>query len=323
MWYPNLKTRLYMDANTKLKRDWESQFETWSKPPGKTEQTRCDNAVSIVRNAINRWPKLANRSIKIFPQGSYRNRVNVRHDSDVDIGVLCSDTFFYHYPPDMSDSDFGISTAPYQWPEFKNDVEDALVDYLGRDLVHRGNKAFDIKENTYHVDADVVPLFEYRQYWKHGGYRAGVALQTDRESRRIENYPEILLPHWPSTPLHYENGVTKNTASIRRYKGLVRILKSLRNEMADNSIAEADPIPGFLIECLAWNTPDTHFSHNSWNERVKSTLLYLWSNTESDETCKAWFEVNNIKYLFHASQPWTRVQANGFLLSAWIYVEKS
>ena len=70
----------------------------------------------------------------------------------------------------------------------------------------------------------MVPLFEFRRYWEHGGFRAGVALIT-AQGVRIENYPERLMDSWPTTPLHYENGNSKNTATSRRYRGLVRILK--------------------------------------------------------------------------------------------------
>ena len=92
--------------------------------------------------------------------------------------------------------------------QYKGYLKSALVDRLGRAVVKRGNKAFNIRENTYRVEADVVPLFEFWQYWESENYRAGVALVTD-QGRRIENYPERLVEHWPSTPLHYENGNSK------------------------------------------------------------------------------------------------------------------
>jgi len=72
-----------------MARDWEAQFREWARPPGKTEQDRCDNAASAIRNAIKASDTLRSRSVSIFAQGSYRNNTNVRKDSDVDIGVLC------------------------------------------------------------------------------------------------------------------------------------------------------------------------------------------------------------------------------------------
>src|SRR2546427_9367803 len=38
------------------------------------------------------------------------------------------------------------------------------------------------------------------------------------------------------------------------------------------------------------------------------------------EACQAWREVNEMKCLFRAGQPWTRSDANAFLLAAWGYV---
>ncbi len=77
-----------------MNRDWESVFTTWSQGPSKTEQERAENAERQIRQAIHASEKLKNRNVKVFTQGSYRNRVNVRKDSDVDIGVVCFDTFF-------------------------------------------------------------------------------------------------------------------------------------------------------------------------------------------------------------------------------------
>ena len=113
----------------------------------------------------------------------------------------------------------------------------------------RGNKAFDLSGKTDRVEADVAPFFEHRLYRWHGSYMAGVALQPDRGGP-IVNYPQKLLDTWPSVPLHYENGVSKNTATHRRFKGVVRIAKTARNQMADAGVPAAASIPGFLIECL-------------------------------------------------------------------------
>jgi len=300
-------------------RDWESQFATWAKSPSDSETQRCENTIKAIRGAIAKSEKLKRRKIKVFAQGSYRNRVNVRRDSDVDIGVMCHDVFLAQYPPGKTRADFGNIEASYSFSQFKSELEEALVARFGSAGVHRGNKAFDIHENSYRVDADVVPLFEYRRYNENGTHIYGVALIPDSGSR-IYNYPERLMDAWPKLDLHYENAVSKNKATARAYKGVVRILKSLRNEMEATGIAAAAPIPGFLIECLVWNAPDECFKHKTWDEVVRAVLLYVWSNTKGDGTCKDWLEVNGIKYLFHSSQKWTRAQAHTFVDAAWSYV---
>ena len=165
----------------------------------------------------------------------------------------------------------------------------------------------------------MVPLFEFRQYFDNGNYRCGVALIPDKGGR-IENYPERLLASWRHTNQHYENGVAKNTATRRAFKGVVRILKSLCNEMNTLGVAAAMPIPGFLIESMAWNVPNSCFSHKTWDENVQAVLFHLWFNTQDDESCKEWTEINGIKYLFHWEQPWTRANAHTFVHAAWSYV---
>lgn len=305
---------------TKSVRDWEAVFSGWAQPPGRTEEARCENAVGAIRNAISRSPALRDRGVKVFVQGSYRNRVNVRQDSDVDVGVLCHDVFLSQLPAGKSQASFGIVDASYGFAQFKSELEDALVAHFGRAAVTRGNKAFDIKANSYHVEADVAPFFEFRQYWEDGTYRAGVALLPDDHSGRIENFPERLVEYWPAVPLHYENGVSKNTATGRRFKGIVRILKHIRNEMEERGHPTARAIPRYLLECLAWNVPNACYDGHTWDARVQAVLLHLWSSTKEVAACKSWCEVDGIKYLFHLSQPWTREQAHALANAAWDYV---
>ena len=299
---------------------WEETFEKWASPPGKTEQERCERVIRAIKTAIDRSAKLQARKILVFTQGSFRNRVNVRQDSDVDVGVMLYEYFLSQYPEGKRHADFGNSDADYSFSQFKDELEEALVDYFGRSVVTRGNKAFDIKATQTQVEADVVPLFEFRRYWENGSYRAGVALIPDNSVRRIENYPERLIDYWPSTPLHYENGVSKNTATSRRFKGLVRILKKLRIELEDAGNAQVTAIPGYLLECLTWNAPNGCFDHYTWEDRVQSVLRFLWQKTKDATLCDKWCEVDNIKYLFHPVQLWTREQAHAFINAAWDYV---
>lgn len=290
-------------------RDWEAQFREWAKPPGKTEETRCDNAVSAIKNAILSSEKLQARNISIFAQGSYRNNTNVRKDSDVDIGILCKDTFFYELPEGYTKEQFNILPARYHYNEFKNDVEKALVGYFGRSAVTRGNKAFDIHETSFHVEADLAPFFQHRRFLETGESLKGVELEPDNGVSRVINWPEQ----------HYENGVQKNKDTGTRYKSIVRVLKALSNEMTEAKV-DAGSIPGFLIECLVWNTPNSNFQNDNYRDDLYENLLFLYQNTKEDALCKKWREVSDLKYLFNTSQKWTREQANSFIVAAWHYV---
>ena len=288
---------------------WEEAFSSWAQAPSKTEQERCANAEKAVKNAIGASDKLKNRNIKVFTQGSYRNNTNVKQDSDVDIGVLCYDVFFEQLPDGYKKEDFGIISADYGYSTFKNEVEEALVSYFGRASVARGNKAFDVKENSYHVEADVAPFFEHRRYSADKLYLSGVELKPDSGGSVI---------NWPEQ--HYDNGVSKNTATSRRFKSLVRIFKSLCNYMTDKGIADAKAIPSFLLECLVWNVPNDNFGKSTYSDDVKACLTFLYSGTKTQDKCNEWGEVSELKYLFRGNQKWTCEQANKFVLSAWNYI---
>lgn len=302
-----------------MTRDWESSFVFWAQSPSKTEEERCERVINAIRNAVAESPQLQRRRIKVFTQGSFRNRVNVRQDSDVDVGVMLHDYFLSQYPDGKGHADFGNHDInDYSFAQFKNELEQALVNYFGRPAVKRGNKAFDIKASASRVEADVVPLFEFRRYWENGSYRGGVALVPDKGGR-IENFPERLVDYWPYTPLHYENGKAKNDATSRRYRGMVRILKKVRIELEAASNPAA-AVPGYLVECLVWHAPDWSFSQDTWVDRVQSVLRFLWQNTKDATLCEKWCEVDAIKYLFHMLQPWTRDQAHAFINAAWDHV---
>ncbi|MDO9540934.1 MAG: nucleotidyltransferase [Kiritimatiellia bacterium] len=296
-----------------MPRDWEAQFREWAKPPGKTEQDRCDNAVSAIRNAIKASDNLRSRGVSVFSQGSYRNNTNVRKDSDVDIGIRCTDTFFFDLPEGTTRDTYRIAPATYNYDQFKNEVEAALVTYFGRSAVKRGNKAFDVHETSYHVEADVeadvAAFFEHRRYKADGTYLEGVELRTDKENRSVINWPEQ----------HYENGVDKSNATGTRFKSIIRVLKALSNEMTGQGVGAAN-IPGFLIECLVWNVPNSNFQNSTYRADVHAALAFLFNNTRSYEDCKEWGEVSDLIYLFHAEQKWTWQQAHAFTNAAWDYI---
>lgn len=296
--------------------DWESKFRAWAKPASETEQAKQENAERMIRAAISASPKLLPKDIVVKSQGSYRNNTNVPRESDVDVYVMLRDSFWssYDFAQGFGRDALGFSNATYDYPEFKNDVEAALVEKFGRSGVRRGGKAFDIRENSYRVDADVVACLEHRRYLtrlSNGDYfyESGTEFKTDSGLRII---------NWPDQ--QYSNGVEKNQATGGRFKAMTRVLKNLRNEMSDAEIAAAKPIPSFLVECLVWNAADNAFGHESYYFDLREVLATTFNGTIGDDACKDWREVSNRKFLFHVVQPWTRQQAHAFLSAAWNYV---
>jgi hypothetical protein len=156
-------------------RDWETQLRTWAKAPGTVEQAKMETAEKEIRAAISGYPALAARNIKVFPQGSYRNRTNIPTESDVDICVVLKDVIFSDWTftegqswktPDQVAAfwrEAGLSEAAYQYAEFKNDVGGALVTHFGASAVKRGDKAFDRTAAQFQQSTRVVASCPRRQ----------------------------------------------------------------------------------------------------------------------------------------------------------------
>ena len=305
--------------------DWEPTFRDWSKPSSDSECEKQENAERMIGDAIRSYEPLQPRDIKIIPQGSYRNNTNVRQESDVDICVCCMDTFFTDYTfADYGQSEARLVDSAYTNAQFKNEVQAALEAKFGKQGVKRGDKAFDVHANTYRVDADVVAALAYRLYTKKEYSFLSENYQTPYlqppGTKFITDSGKVII-NWPEQ--HYANGVEKNKRTGGRFKFVVRAVKRLRLYLVTKKVTAAEPVPSYLIECLLYNVPDTVFGGDSYKDNVQNALLTCFSATQTDEACKAWLEVNEIKYLFHPTQPWTRQQAYDFVLAAWSYVENN
>ena len=293
----------------------EETFVSWSKGPSETETKKCSNAENAIGEAIKADRELLQLNPTVLSQGSYRARTNVRLNSDVDICIRFNQTMFYEIPRGSTKEQFGIIEPTLRFPACKNIVQRALESYFGIGTVTRGNKAFDIHANTYRVDADAVATFEHRYYTGRKNpdgthhYHSGTAFDTDKGVRII---------NWPQQ--NYDNGVKRNQETDRSYKRVVRVFKRLRDKMQDDSVSGASVISSWLIECLIWNSKLEVFKEPTYRDKVKAVIIDLWNRTKENKDCSEWGEVNELKYLFRSSQPWTRQQANDFLKAAWNYV---
>lgn len=285
---------------------------TWTKPASDSEETKLSNSERMVREAINGDPTLSTKSTEVFGQGSYANDTNVRLNSDIDINVRYTGGFYFDLPPNTSREDFGLnSPSAYSLEEFKNDVHAALINKFGSDSILRKNKCITVLGNSYRVETDVVPTWNYRCYNESGGYVLGAELRADTGSY-VVNFPKQ----------HIENGKQKNSETYRRFKRLTRIYRKLRYKMIDDGFTVSDSITSFLLECLVWNVPNSIFNDNdSWDERLKASIVYLYESTEDEEKCDEWGEVSELLYLFRGNRKWTKKDVNSFIVDSWNYLE--
>lgn len=306
----------------------EDQLISWTKPAFGNEDAKRQDTERIISEAIRGQPFLATLSadLSVYAKGSYKNNTNVRRDSDVDVAVEYTGVTFPEYGPGTSQDQVraALGVGPYSGPfrresgvgfdqaRFKAAIEDAMVEAFGAGAVTRGNKVITVRESSRSLAADVIPCGTFRKYWSPARYRQGIRLLPDRSPGwEIENYPQQ----------HYDNGVAKNLATSKRFKSVARILKNLENRMVRDGASPE--VPSFLIECLAYNAPDGCFAASTWGERVRKVLFHVWDDTGKDGYAKRWMEVNDIKYLFHSHQKWTRDEARAFSRAAWQYVKNT
>ena len=81
-------------------------------------------------------------------------------------------------------------------------------------------------------------------------------------------------------------------------------------------------ITSFLLECLVWNVPNWIFNdYDTWTNRLKESIRFLYNTTKEDKDCKDWGEVSDLLYLFHSGRKWSRADVNAYLLNLWCYLE--
>ena len=291
----------------------EQQLQSWTTPLSKTEEQRVENTINMIKSALDVSRDFNTLDYEVFVQGSYANNTNVRSDSDVDVCVMLKSTFYFDLPQGKTRADYGFGPGTIDFEQYRDLVKKALQAKFAQPFVTDGNKSLKARENTYHVQADIVPAFQHRNYAYSSSQSTWDYVEGTRfyakDGREVTNYPKV----------HIKNGIEKNTRTNYRYKKLVRIMKHIKNEMVDAGQTDGDKITSFLVECLVWNTPDkTITAYSSWTETVRQTIIYLY-NAIKDGNHTEWGEVSEMLYLFRGRK-WTDQDALQWLHDAWNYL---
>jgi hypothetical protein len=289
----------------------DERINLWARPISETEEVKCQNALSEITNIIRDH---FGDDVQIIKQGSYRNRTNIRADSDVDIAIVHQNYYF----PDisaLSEADKAryeqnAMDASYEFSEFKADVHSVLSEAFGINTV-RKNKCIRVEGNTYRVNADVVPAYNYKRFMTFNEVEAeGIALLTDRSQDRVISFPDH----------HYKNGVAKNTATGHGYKAVVRVLKNVRNELIESGVMSMESMPSHFIEFLVWNFPNSYFNGDSNLAMTQKVVKKIWNDMRDPEEAKYYSEVSDLHWLLRGVTR-TPTQAEAFMLKAWEYLK--
>lgn len=191
-------------------------LEEYSKPISDTENESCKRAIRMVKDALVCAGYDLDDNLKqydeytfyyekrdsfggvltVLLQGSYANKTNIKHTSDVDVSILYK------------------SVLPCQFSSYKDSILSALKKYFGNNNVHRKNKSIKVDGNSGRKDIDVVPAFY------DFSIKDGIYFYTD-DGEKIINYPLQ----------HISNSTQKNKNTNYNYKRYVRILKNIKRDL--------------------------------------------------------------------------------------------
>jgi Nucleotidyltransferase domain len=285
----------------------QSQLETWSHQ-GSVTQSKTTYA--IVKNALEaNGSAYADKSYKVFLQGSYANDTNVYAESDVDVVVELESVFYYDLeglPQDQQDA-FSAAHPPaaYGYEEFKKDVVAQLQGKFGAAIDPDG-KAVKIKADANRRSADVLVATQFHRYHRYFSSNdqsrvMGICF-FNAAGMRIENYPRQ----------HSENCTFKHQATKSWLKPMVRIFRNLRGRLVNEKIIPSDLAPSYYIEGLLYNVPNDKFGGSYENSLINCINWILGANRSK-------FVCANEQYYLLRDDPnvtWSPARCDQFLNAA-------
>jgi hypothetical protein len=236
----------------------------------------------------------------------------------VDLAAVLRSATYLGLPDDgsITRESLGLGVSTYELPQFRADISSALRERFGSSDVAPGKLTLTVDEGSARLGVDVTPYLGHRRYRLAPG--SGAIKTYDGIETRPSNEPNRRIIQWPEQ--HYAAGVAKNEATNHRFKRIVRILKCLRNELADAGKTGGDA-PSCFLEHAVFNAPNASFNkqEGSYYEDVKAVLGFMW-NAARDGSAKKFVQVSGMEWLFRQGETWTPALLEGFALAAWQHV---
>ena len=299
-----------------LMASWQSKrnIEYLSRPPGQTETSVATSTANRVKDAIKAEAVFKDRRLDVFLQGSYANSTNISGGSDVDVVSKLEDTYYYEFFDNVDElarqrvkANMGGTPVTYDWTEYRRDLLAALqAQFPG--YVIDGNKAIKVNGTASgsRLPADVVPCVTFRMYRADGTFEEGICFwRKDARHSKVSNFPK-----------QHRNNMSSKNGSARagpKFKGLVRAMKRLRDEIDPLGSGLAREAASYWIECLMYNVPDDRF-RGSYDEAMLSCLSYLYNAVDNEDL--EFVQANDIYLLFHAKF-WSRASAKKLVDQVW------
>lgn len=288
------------------------QLISWAKAPSETEETKAQNTIARITNILK---SRFGSQIDVYLQGSYKNRTNVKQESDVDIVV---EYLLAHYPnldflsTEQKQVYYQYVHNPHEYNvnQFKVDVYKALMVEFDVGEVESKEKCIKVNKNSYRVNADVIPCFGHKR----------LATPYETQVEGIHFFTDNGLEIFSFPKQHHENGEFKNIQTDGKYKKVVRILKRFRDLLVEERGLDNDQISSFLIECLVWNVDKSFFQSNNYIELTKSIIQAIWNDMRDFNKYNNYAEVSDLMYLFRGQKSRHPQQSEYFMVQSWNFL---
>jgi len=245
----------------------EEQLTTWASIGA---QTTSKETYATIKSCLDAGT-YGGKDFSSFLQGSYGNDTNVWKESDVDVVMELTGTYYYDLsaltPAQQQLYKGNHGAATYAFREFRAEVLAALKAKYGAD-VEEGTKAISVSANGNRRKADVLACAEHQKILDYGGLAGerkvvGICFYKS-DGTQVVNYPR----------LHSDHLTAKNQATSEWFKHIVRIFKNARQRLVNDGVLEAGVAPSYYIEGLLYNVPNGNFGASYGSSVVKS-LSYL------------------------------------------------
>lgn len=252
------------------------ETENWSAPGAKDSMAKT---YAAIQTALNKSENLKTKDIEVFLQGSYANATNIRGDADVDVVVMLKSSWVADTSllSTMQKQAYDVDHVgvSYGAKHLRADAHAALSNHFGTSRIDPCNKCIHVLKAEGYVDADVVPAIQHRIYTNYdsvtkGRYLEGLKIYTQK-GPVIVNFPKV----------HKSNGEAKNIATNENFKPSVRQLKQLKRRLVSAGKIDSKLVPGYLIECMTYNVPDSLFV-NDHHSRLLKIISWLISADFTD-----------------------------------------
>ncbi len=274
----------------------EAQLETWSHQGATTTSALTYNSIQAALDEFA-WP--SGVRYEVYLQGSYRNSTNVHGDSDVDIVVELTSTFYCN----LTQLDLlirGVPQPTYTWNDFRNHAGKALQSYFGNGTVDTsGAKAIRVLADSGRLAADVVVSAQYQLYYEGRLVAVGIILWNTQSGEQIVNYPKY----------HYDNGVAKNSTFQTNgwFRPTVRIFKNARTKAAESRSNLLMRSPSYFLEGLLYNVADNCFG--STYQITFARILGDLSQSMADPNKILWCQNGVLPLIGSSSVQWSPMDA--------------